>query len=219
MKDGILYKLVGRDNKRWLACIPSSIEDDMLQTYHESLGHSDADSLCLTIGQDFYIKKVGRKARQLVSSCELCQKAKPMNIKYDIELGSILRDKPNQLICVDTHGPMPTSRFGFKFILVLYDVFSKFTKIYPLKKLSTKACANKIIKDYVPKYGKMESILSDNASIFASRKWREELEGAGIRCYNSSRYRRPNKFPSQILLYSLLEILYCAPLFFFLIIY
>ena len=188
LKEGILYKLIGRDEKRWLACIPGSIEDDIILMYHESLGHPGAERLCLTIGQDFYVKKIGRKARQLVSSCELCQKAKPMNIRYDVELGSILRERPNQLVCMDTHGPMPTSQFGFKYILVLYDVFSKFTKIYPLRRLSTKVCANKIIKDYVPRYGKMEAVLSDNASIFASRKWREEFEGAGIKCYHSSRY-------------------------------
>ena len=83
---------------------------------------------------------------------------------------------------------MPTSKFGFKHILVLYDVFSKFTKIYLLKRLSTRACTTKILKDYIPNYGKMESILSDNASIFASKRWRDELENAGVKCYNSSRY-------------------------------
>ena len=188
VKDQILYKLVGRDDKMWRAYIPISIEDDVIRMYHESLGHSGADRVCLTIEQDFYIKKLGKKVRKIVSNCELCQKAKPMNVKFDIEPGTILREKPNQLICVDTHGPMPTSKFGFRHILVLYDVFSKFTKIYPLKKLSTKACTIKILKDYIPNYGKVESILSDNASIFASKRWREELEHEGIKCYNSSRY-------------------------------
>ena len=187
-KDGVLYKLVGKDERRWVACVPASLEDEIITMYHVSLGHSGADRLCLTLSQDFYIKKVAKKSRQIVSSCELCQKAKPMNIKFDIELGSIIRSKPNELICVDTHGPMPTSQFGYKYILVLYDIFSKFTKIYPLKRLSTSSCVNKIIRDYVPKYGKMDAILSDNASIFSSRKWREILEREGIKCYNSSRY-------------------------------
>ena len=188
VKDKILYKLTGRDDKIWRACIPISIENDVIRMYHESLGHSGVDRVCLTIERDFFIKKLGKKTRRIISGCELCQKAKPMNIKYDIEPGTILREKPNQLICVDTHGPMPTSKFGFKHILVLYDVFSKFTRIYPLKSLSTRACTTKILKDYIPNYGKMESVLSDNASIFASKRWRDELESVGVKCYNSSRY-------------------------------
>ena len=188
IKEDVLYKLVGKEEKKWLAYIPASLVDEVISMYHECLGHSGVDRLCLTLEQDFYVKKLGKKARQIVSCCELCQKAKPMNVKFDMELGSVLRNQPNELICVDTHGPMPTSHFGFKYIFVLYDVFSKFIKIYPLKKLSTIACTNKILNDYVPKYGKMDAILSDNASIFASRKWRENLERIGIRCFNSSRY-------------------------------
>ena len=56
-----------------------------------------------------YIKHLAKKARRLISCCELCQKAKPMNLKYDIDPQAILRNEPNDLIALDTHGPMPTS--------------------------------------------------------------------------------------------------------------
>ena len=72
-----------------------------------------------------------------------------MNIRYDTDPQAILRREPNDLIAVDTHGPMPTSIFGHKYIFIVYDVFSKFTTLYAMKSLTTKGCLNKIKKDYI----------------------------------------------------------------------
>ena len=60
-KGEILYKLVGRDDRIWRAYVPVSIEDDVIRMYHESLGHSGADRVCLAIEQDLYIKRLGKK--------------------------------------------------------------------------------------------------------------------------------------------------------------
>ena len=116
----------------------------------------------LTVRENVYIKHLARKARRLIACCELCQKAKPMNVKYDIDPQAILRKEPNDLIAVDTHDPMPTSNFGHKYIFIVYDVFSKFITLYAMKSLTTKGCLNKITKNYVPAYGAPRAILSDN---------------------------------------------------------
>ena len=60
-----------------------------------------------------------KKSRKLISSCELCQKAKPMNIRYGIDPHTILRSEPNDLVAIDTHGPMPTSSFGYKYTMIM----------------------------------------------------------------------------------------------------
>jgi hypothetical protein len=36
-------------------------------------------------------------------------------------------------------GPLPQSRGGVQHILVTYDVFTKFVRLYPLKKATTRA--------------------------------------------------------------------------------
>ena len=45
-----------------------------------------------------------------------------------------------------------------------------------MKSITTRGCLSKNTRKYIPEYGAPSAILSDNASIFASRRWREPLE-------------------------------------------
>ena len=119
-----------------------------------------------------------------------------MNIRYGIDPHTILRSEPNDLVAIDTHGPMSTSSFGYKYIMIMYDIFSKFTTLYAFKSLSIKGCLDKVLKDYIPKYGMPKAILSDNASIFASKRWKDPLEENGIKVYHCSAYH-PASNPSE----------------------
>lgn len=188
MKDDMLYKLDGRSQPVWKLYVPACLEEELILTYHQSLGHSGVTRVILAIQEHLYIKRLGNKARKIISRCTLCQKAKQMNIKYDVEPQAILRDKPRALIVVDSHGPLPMTQFGYKHIFILTDVFSKFTKIYPMKSINTKACLAKILQHYIPTYGDIESLLSDNATPFANARWRNALEEKGIKVYHSSAY-------------------------------
>ena len=188
MQDNILYKLHGRDQPIWKTYIPNNIADDIILSYHVGLGHTGAEKVTLTIQEHLYIKHLGHRARKLISKCVLCQKAKPLNVKYDIEPQATFREKPRELVAVDIHGEMPTAKFGYKYIFVVSDAYSKFVKIYPLKAISTKGCLKKVLDDYIPKYGNIQSILSDNASLFASKVWRDAFECRGIKVYHSSAY-------------------------------
>ena len=138
----------------------------------------------MDIQEHLYIKILANKVVKLVSQCTLCQRAKPINARYDVEPQCTLRDKPRALVAVDCHGPLPASNFGNRHIFVLHDVFSKFVKLYPLKALSTRSCLSKIFDDYVPKYGPIEAILCDNATIFTSEKWSATLSANQVREYH-----------------------------------
>ena len=188
VKDGILYKLHGKDVVKWKIYIPKCLENDLITSFHEAMNHSGCEKVTLTISDNFYVKHLARKVRQITSTCHLCQLAKPMNVHYDIEPQAIIRDRKNALVAFDQHGPMITSNFGYKYILVMYDLFTKFVKIYPMKVVTSKACLNKIIGDYIPKYGKMEAVLCDNASVHTSRVFKETLGEQNIKLYHSSAY-------------------------------
>ncbi|KAJ4446743.1 hypothetical protein ANN_13440 [Periplaneta americana] len=86
---------------------------------------------------------------------------------------------------------MPTSSFGHRYIFVTYDVFTKFVKIYPLRNISSKLCADKLVRDYIPTYGPVTAVLSDNVS-----------EGKGIILYKeftpaNKWIRKPDRLTSS----------------------
>ena len=188
MKEGVLYKKVGRVETSWKVYIPDHMADDIIRAYHEHLGHSGSDRVALAMEQSFYIKRLSNKCRKLIGSCMLCLRSKPLNVRYYTEPTYILRDRPRALVCCDIHGPMPRSAFGNQYIFVLYDVFTKFTKIYPMKAINTRGCLKKVLEEYIPRYGQIQALMADNASLFSSPVWRRTLEEKGIKCYHPSLY-------------------------------
>ena len=131
ISDDLLYKLEGIDVIKWKIYVPASIEEEIIMAIHRGMGHSGVERVSLTIRENMYIKHLAKKTRKLIANCVLCQKAKPMNIIYDTDPQAILRREPNDLIAVDMHGPMPISTFGYRYIFIVYEVFSKFTSLYP----------------------------------------------------------------------------------------
>lgn len=68
-----------------------------------------------------------------------------------------------------------------------------------MKNITTQGCLNKVIKDYIVKYGKMKALLVDNTSAFSSPTWKKALEHEGIKCYHSSMYHGASNASERIL--------------------
>ena len=106
--------------------------DNLILTYHHyHLGHAGSERIVLALEQNFYIKRIGNKCHKITSTCELCLQAKPLNCRFETVPKAILLDRPNALVCADGHGRLSETTFGYKCISVMYDVFTKFVKIYP----------------------------------------------------------------------------------------
>ncbi|CAH1985307.1 unnamed protein product [Acanthoscelides obtectus] len=127
----------------------------------------------------FYWPRMQRHVRQVVASCDLCQKAKPSPISK-AELHPILVDEPGKLVCIDLIGPLPVGRGGVTQLFVLVDAFTKFVKLYALRRATAKTLLKRLFDDYIPSVQKPVSILSDNGTQFTSHIWRKQLEAVGI---------------------------------------
>ncbi|KAF2889847.1 hypothetical protein ILUMI_16326 [Ignelater luminosus] len=99
---------------------------------------------------------MNKRIRQTLAACDPCQKTK---ISRAIEV----------------------SRGGATQLLVTVDAFSKFVKLYPSRRATTKAILNKLQNDYFPNYGTPQKILSDNGTQFRSQTWISVLESANIK--------------------------------------
>lgn len=99
------------------------------------------------------------------------------------------------LVAMDVLGPWVTSLYGFTCVLVMVDIFSKFTKIYGLRKATSTTCVNSV-KKYIEQYGIPKRILSDNGPQFASYKWRTSLRNLGIKEIHTA-IRNPRGNPTE----------------------
>ncbi|KAJ3625053.1 hypothetical protein MTP99_018623 [Tenebrio molitor] len=100
-----------------------------------------------------------------------------------------------QEICVDFYGLLQTGRLGASYVFVVIDTFSKFLKLYPLRKATAKVAAKRLIENYAG-YIKPKCVLSDHGTQFLSSIWENSLRAADIQPTLSS-IRHPESNPSE----------------------
>ena len=180
----------------WKAMLPECLEAPIIQYVHTSLGHAGVDKCVWEINQSFHLKNVGRKVRRLIASCDICQRVKHPNRSLDIQERSHVPDKPGELCSIDLYGPLPTGRGGVRYILVCFEVFSKYVKLYPLKAATTKSCLNKLVNHYFLEVVKPKVILSDNGTQFQSPLWKGTMQKHDVKVRYSA-IRHPQSNPSE----------------------
>ena len=133
------------------------------------------------------------RIERIVKSCDLCQKTKFPNRSLLGEMHSLISENPGDLVTVDYYGPLPQSRSAY--ILVVIDAFSKFVKLYPLRRAQAKISVKKIVEDFhrtLP----VKVILSDHGTQFQSKHWQDTLKQWGIQPTFSS-IRHPQSNPTE----------------------
>lgn len=180
----------------WQVVIPMSLARELMACVHTKLGHPGVYKTTMYLRQYYYWKGMGKQIKNFVLTCDLCQRVKPVNLKMECQFNLVQSSGPRDLICVDFYGPLPRSVGGVEYIFVILDAFSKYVKLYAIKKENTDTILGKLCNSYVPEMGKPQRILSDHGSQFTSPKWGDALRRMGIDLVFSS-IRHPKSNPVE----------------------
>lgn len=178
LTDQILYK---KCLNQWKIYLPHLLADELIKHTHEVYAHIGAQKCQKMISEDFFVPNLLRISKTLFRSCEICQKNKAPNYKINTIPKYIDVEKPGQVVFLDCYGPLPTARLGNRYILAILDGFTKYIKLYPIRKQTTDATIKKLILEYIPSLGKPERIVTDHGTQFTSELWRKKLEAIGIK--------------------------------------
>ena len=121
-----------------------------------------------------------QRVRTLLQGCDLCRRSKVANYQLEGEMKYIKVEKPFDLVAVDLFGPLPKGRGGVMYIFVVLDTFTKFVKLYSVKRATSRVLSEQITKDYMIKTGKPKVMLSYHGPQFISGTWRQTLGWEGI---------------------------------------
>ena len=104
-------------------------------------------------------------------------------------------------VFIDTCGPFPRSggRHRFKYIVIIFDHYSKFTKLYPISKATTNKILDIIINKYILEVGRPETIVTDHGTQFKGKRWKVELLKMGIPTYKTSVYHLSSNPAERVL--------------------
>lgn len=97
---------------------------------------------------------------------------------------------------MDFYGPLPTGVYSFQYIFVAVDNFSRFVKLFPLKKATAKACVHKLINYYFSQYGFPQNIIFGHGRQFISHHWQTSLKKYNVTVGHTSVYH-PQTNPAK----------------------
>lgn len=169
---------LGDQEDYWKEVIPKEERIKVIQKNHDhpTAGHCGISKTLSRIKQQYYWPKMKADIKRYVNRCKTCIQVKPEQKQpAGYMLPQSITDRPWKIVSTDLIGPLPTSKHGNKYILVVLDVFSKFPLIFPLRN----ALAHNIVKLFVDNvimfFGAPKTIECDNGVQFRSSLFKKNV--------------------------------------------
>lgn len=115
-------------------------------------------------------------------SCDSCTLGKMTRRTFKTSTTSPTTFKPGELLSMDLFGPLPTSRGGHHYGLIIVDKSSAFVKLYLLKmKSETRTYVERFLDQSATMHGRKTKVVrSDNGGEFKSQAFVDMLKRRGI---------------------------------------
>lgn len=173
VEDNILYRLfdnpVIQSTVRQLV-VPESFRKLVLEHSHDSVlgGHYGFNKMFYRVRQDFYWPGMSEDIRHYIQTCDSCNARKLSLDKQIGDLQPLQSHEPFDIIGVDLVGPLPTTNEGYRYLLVVQDLFSKWVEAFPIRSKTAKEVADVLVREVICRFGSPRQILSDNGKEFVN---------------------------------------------------
>ena len=91
-------------------------------------------------------------------------------------------------IALDILGPLPSTDDGNKYILVVADYYTKFVEAYAIRDEQAHTVAQKLVEEFICRYGVPNEIHSDQGRNFESNLFKEVCKLLGVRKTRTTPY-------------------------------
>jgi len=196
LKNHVLFIRKYKNATNWSLYVPDHMVRQIILLFHEYYAHIGPRKTAQAMKNICYFPSFNKTIRCIVQGCDLCQRCKPKTIRIAGPMQSILSVKPLDKLLVDFYGPLPTGMYQFAYIFVVMYNFSRFVKLYPLRKATAKICVKKLVTDYFSTYGIPQNIVSDHGRQFISKCWQTILKKYEIRVTHTS-VHHPQSNPAE----------------------
>lgn len=115
-----------------------------------------------------------RHLADFIKSCPVCQKTTTAPTYSHGATFTLKTAKPNDLVAMDTVGPLDTDTYGYSYVLILVDHMTAFVRAYPLKSTEAKECAKRLV-EFMCREGTPRQLHSDRGTQFVNSVITEAL--------------------------------------------
>lgn len=169
-ENGVLFRRVFRSDggeERLQLVLPAVLKRDTLHQLHQEHGHQGTERTTELVRQRCYWPGMSSDMKEWLQRCERCQVAKDSGHVPRSYMGHLLASRPNEILAVDFTLLEP-SRSGLENVLLMTDVFSKFTVAVPTRDQRASTVAQVLVTEWFYKYGVPSRLHSDQGRSFES---------------------------------------------------
>ena len=140
--------------------IPVSLQSQILKCAHDQCGHQGKERTEQLLQRRCWWPGMQADVKQWISNCKRCVVAKVTYLPVKTPMGSILATRPLEVLAMDFTVLEPATD-GRENVLVLTDVFTKFTIAIPTRNQRASTVVKHLIKEWFLVYGIPQRIHSD----------------------------------------------------------
>ena len=175
--DSLLMRKPYHPQGKALVNVPAIARTQGLRMAHNTpiAGHFGKERTLQAIRERMDWPGIAKDVTELCASCPTCQKAKPAIItKAPLHLLPIQKE-PFARMAMDVLGPLPPTKAGNKYILVVMDYHTKWPEAFALRNVTSETVVNFLI-EITARTGIPEELLTDNGSNFISKTMQRYCE-------------------------------------------
>lgn len=179
------------DSYCWKLVVPKDHRKEVLFRCHNipAAGHVGIFKTFWKVSERYYWPKMRCDVAKYVRVCSTCARTKVeqkapaglMGNRPDIK-------QPWQAISLDYIGPLPRSKRGNSYVLVVTDYFSKFVVLFPCRAATAKSLVKHIEEDIFLVYGAPQYLTCDNGPQMKSREFQALCEKYKTRIFYTAFY-------------------------------
>lgn len=171
--------------------VPPCYRNDILAMAHDIplAGHLGIRKTQARIMQHFYWPKLHKDVVDFCRTCHTCQMIG--KAQHSVKPAPLIPipafEEPFTRVLVDCVGPLPTTKSGYRFLLTIMDMSTRFPEAIPLKKITARTVVEALVQ-FFTRYGLPKEIQSDQGSNFMSGIFKQVMKELGIKQLTSSAY-------------------------------
>ncbi|CAC5407930.1 unnamed protein product [Mytilus coruscus] len=194
MHGGVLYRRfetnIGQAARKQMI-VPKSRTQELLHYFHDvpSAAHLGVDKTLEKLKNGFYWPNMKEYVQAYCRSCDSCFARKPKKESTKAPLGTYISGEPMERVALDIFGPLPLTKRSNKYILIISDLFTKWTEAIALPNQESSTICTAFIDHFVTKFGTPLQLHSDQGRNFQADIFQRMCKLLGIHKTRTTSFR------------------------------